>query len=170
MCLKLVIVFVHVLNKLMQYFHKWYVIPDNPPDFQRVGVQYFLATKFFPLTTQNRSYPKFLSSSKLNGEMSMQKKPHLINKERVLFTKFCVLVTEHPEFLGSGKDDNCFVYIIEQEVSPKRNLEVWIGFVDFYFVFPHLTKILLKLFSLEMSLGVFELIYSASLILFCIIF
>lgn len=47
---------------------------------------------------------------------------------------FCVLVTEHPELLGSSKDNNCFVYAVEQEVSPERN---WTSFVDFHFGFPH---------------------------------
>jgi len=39
-----------------------------------MNVQYFLVITFFPLSSQNGSYPKFLSYLKLNGEMSMEKK------------------------------------------------------------------------------------------------
>lgn len=93
-----------------------------------------------------------------------------LDKQNILFTKFLVLVTEHPEFLGSGKDDKYFVYAVELEVLPKRNLEgelVWLISILFFHIF---TKILFKPFSLEISLGLFELVYSASLILFWIIF
>lgn len=45
-------------------------------------------------------------------------KNNLINKENVLFTKFCV--SEHAEFSGPGKEDNYFVYAIERDVSLKR--------------------------------------------------
>lgn len=59
---------------------------------------------------------------------------------------------------------------MEQEVSPRRNVEIEPVLLISTLFFRIFTRILLKLFFFRNYLGVFELIHSSSLILFCVIF